>query len=131
MLGWNHFKLYKHLEISFAYPPTPPLWKQFYIRMCYKTSIWRRLLLNCACFMAGLTGLTHLDLFGARISDAGTQFLRRKFWQLPFFLLLQYTIAAQKTCLSMHGIAHFLPLVLQITHMRWLCGYICCKVAMK
>jgi hypothetical protein len=29
-------------------------------------------------FNAGLTGLTHLDLFGARITDAGTTYLRCK-----------------------------------------------------
>lgn len=30
-------------------------------------------------FVLGLTGLTHLDLFGARITDSGTNHLRSKF----------------------------------------------------
>lgn len=37
---------------------------------------------------SGLTGLTHLDLFGARISDAGTNCLRRMLKYFPVALTI-------------------------------------------
>lgn len=42
---------------------------------------------NCNLFLLGigLTGLTHLDLFGARITDSGTNFLRCMFHNFPLY----------------------------------------------
>lgn len=37
---------------------------------------------------AGLTGLTHLDLFGARITDSGTNYLRSMLCKLYQLLAL-------------------------------------------
>lgn len=39
-------------------------------------------------FVIGLTGLTHLDLFGARITDSGTNHLRSKSSLLTRYTLL-------------------------------------------
>lgn len=40
---------------------------------------------------AGLTGLTHLDLFGAQITDSGTKYLSCKLKQLLFFLTVNFS----------------------------------------
>lgn len=37
-------------------------------------------------FVLGLTGLTHLDLFGARITDSGTNHLRSKFLMFIIYI---------------------------------------------
>lgn len=42
---------------------------------------------------AGLTRLTHLDLFGARITDTGTSCFRRQLSVLILFIFAQTIIA--------------------------------------